>query len=182
MGIVSRSGGGGSGIGAVLFDSTLGVDTASIDTGAAGIAQTQNVLEVWILARTDDAGSQVNVTVTLNNDATAIYDRQQVAGSNAVASAVASVAQTAWTLSAHGSGGGAAYPAVIRLTIPGYTQTTFNKVAEATIAEPDNTAANDLVLALALGYRSAAAISRLAVAGVAAAKLRAGSRLLILGR
>src|SRR5438876_918786 len=40
-----------------LFDSTLGADTASIDTGAGGISTAYDVITAWIIARTDEAGA-----------------------------------------------------------------------------------------------------------------------------
>lgn len=182
MGIVSRSQSGG-GSSAVLFDSTLGADAASIDTGAGGIAQTQSILEIFIIARTDDVSPQGAIFLTLNNDTGANYDRERVLGLNVTASAANALAQTAWTIETHGGGGSATTPGTVWITIPGYTQTTFNKVGMQVAASPDATAANDTVETCALGYRSALAISRakVAVAG-GGAVLRAGSRLLIYGR
>jgi hypothetical protein len=181
VGIVSRSQGGG-GIGALLFDSTLGAPANAIDTGAAGIALTQNILEVWIIARTDAAGATDTLLVTLNNDGGANYDLQSVVGNNVTASAGSTLAATAWTLAAHGNGGSASYASALVLTFPGYAQTTFFKTGTAMMERSDATAGNNFAYALGLGYRSAAAISRLKVAQNGAGNLLAGSRLLILGR
>jgi hypothetical protein len=180
VGIVSRSTGGGSGSGALLFDSTLGANAASIDTGANGIAQTQNVLEIWAVIRTDGAGATDTVTITLNNDSTAIYDRERLQGNNVTASAAVANAQAGWAMDVHGNGGGASYASYWCLTIPSYTQTTFFKAASLVVQIPDQTAGNNFAELVALGYRSTAAISRLKIAAVG--NLLAGSRLLILGR
>jgi hypothetical protein len=180
VGIVSRSQSGG-GIGALLFDSTLGANAAAIDTGAGGIAQTQNVLEAWLIVRTADAGVSAGVNLTFNNDAGANYDVQFLTGANATASAAAAVAQANVALTVHGSGGGASYASVAHITIPGYTQTTFFKTGEITFGRPDSTAANERADLVGFTYRSAAAITRMAATG-GTANLLAGSRLLILGR
>jgi hypothetical protein len=184
VGIVSRSqGGGGSGIGALLFDSTLGAPAASIDTGANGIAQTQNVLEVFILTRTDDAAAESQVLITVNNDTGANYDNQVLSGNNVTASANIGVAQANWSFQVHGAGGSAGYPGVVALVIPGYAQTTFNKVGSAIGGQPDAAAANMRVKPAIIGWRNTAAISRLKIAaGGGAANLIAGSRLMIVGR
>jgi hypothetical protein len=184
MGIVSRStGGGGSGIGALLFDSTLGADAASIDTGANGIAQTQNVLEIWILARNDDAAAASGALITLNNDTGANYDSQRVTGINVTPTAGFAVAANNWSVGIHGAGGTAGYAGVLCITIPGYTQTTFNKTGTLLVCQPDGAAANENASLTALGYRSTAAVTRAKVAvGGAGTVLKAGSRMLILGR
>jgi hypothetical protein len=185
MPIITPSGGGagGSGIGALLFDSTLGANAASIDTGAGGIAQTQNVLEVFILVRTDDAAAESQVLITVNNDTGANYDNQVLSGNNVTASANVGIAQANWSFQIHGNGGSAGYAGVVWLVIPGYAQTTFNKVGTAIGGQPDATAANQRVKPATIGWRNTAAISRMKIAaGGGAANLLAGSRLLIYGR
>ena len=67
---------GGSASGLVsLFDSTLSVDTATIDTGAGGIASGHGALIILLYLRTDEAVNFSTFTMTLNNDASAVYDR-----------------------------------------------------------------------------------------------------------
>jgi hypothetical protein len=184
VGIVSRSqGGGGSGVGAVLFDSTLGANTASIDTGANGIAATQNVLEVWIVARTDDAAAVGAVAVTVNNDTGANYDLVQIVVSNATVTANNFLAQASWALNVPGAGALAGMAGVIALSIPAYAQTTFHKVGELRNHELDSVAANVRMTARGVNWRNTAAISRMKVAvSGGGTVLLAGSRLLILGR
>jgi hypothetical protein len=178
----SGKGGGSGGIGAVLFDTTLGADTASIDTGANGIAQTQNVLEVFILARTDEAVPNSRVAITLNNDSSAIYDWAQVVGSNVTASANNSPAATFWSLICTGSTQPAGCYSPVHVTIPAYTQTTVQKCANALVSSVGTASANMTVVAYGLNYRSTAAISRMKIANNGGTVLKAGSRLLITGR
>lgn len=166
----------------VLFDSTLGADTASIDTGAGGIAAGYDVLEIFAVLRTDDAAARASVDVTLNNDTGANYDRQIIGAVTGTAFASPLAAGTKWSIDAHGSGGSASYPAVARITFPSYTATTFFKVGEMTNVLPDATTTNMSSEVWMLGYRSTTAISRMKIAGQGAAKLVTGSRLLIFGQ
>lgn len=180
--IVSQGGGGSGSSSTVLFDSTLSGSAASIDTGAGGIPQTQNLLEVWIIARTNDAAATALLNLTVNNDGGANYDMQKVTGASAAASASTNVAQTAWLVRTHGAGGTAGYPTVAVVTIPGYTQTTLAKTGTCVNGTPDGTGANETSDVWAYGYRPTTAISRMTVAAQGASVLVAGSRLLILGR
>lgn len=165
----------------VLFDSTLGVDTASIDTGAAGIALTANVLTILVSGYTDEAGAVVNVDVTLNNDTGANYDMTAHYASNATPGATVTLAATKWACVFHGSGGSGAYPAALQIIIPNYTNAVNGKQGNAFNSILDGTAANVWNIKYGLGYRGAAAISRFKVAGQAAAKLKAGTRVIITG-
>jgi hypothetical protein len=175
--------GSGSSSAAVLFDSSLGANAPSIDTGAGGIAGGFNILEVLILTRTDDAAAESQALITLNNDTGANYDNQVLSGNNVTASANVGNATANWSFQVHGAGGSAGYPGLIWLVFPAYAQTTFNKVAVSMGGQPDATAGNQRVKPAIVGWRNTAAISRLKVAaGGGAANLLAGSRLTILGR
>lgn len=170
---------GGTGL-VKLFESTLGVDTASIDTGANGIAAGHRDLLVLILARTADAGATGSINVTVNNDTGNNYDDEHIFGSGSTASASFKVANPNWTTLVHGSGGSSGYPGLWRLNIPSYDQTTFWKVAEMQFSIPDATSGNEFTGTFSLGWRSTAAINRMTVTG-ATANLKAGSRLVIYG-
>src|SRR5262249_44789247 len=145
---------------AKLYDFTItGADKASIDTfvdgpGAGLLDQTHDVLEIWILARTDDAGATAAIDVTVNNDTGANYDLQQVVGVAAAASAGTDLGNVRWQLNAHGSGGGASYAALNRVTIPGYAVTTFFKTGEVMTERPDSTAANNLAAARSVAWKN----------------------------
>ncbi len=165
-----------------------GSDKASIDTGAdtadAGSNDWTNgdLLEVWILARTDDAAAFHDIDVILNNDASSIYDQEAVQGVGAAASTGTQNAAASWPVQVHGSGGSASYAAAVRLTIPGYAATTFWKVAEGVGGPHDATTGNMIARAYSFGYRSTTAITRLKVAAQSTAKLKVGSKLLIYKR
>lgn len=174
--------GSSAGIGAVLFDSTLSIAAASIDTGANGIAAGYSILEIFMLTRTDAAAGTSAVNVTFNNDTGANYDRMFVKSLNAAVSGGPTLAQTQFGLTALGNNSGANCLSVHRLTMPGYTQTTFFKELEGISASLDTgNVANCDVWALGLSYRSTTAISRMKVAG-SGSNLMAGNRLLIYGR
>ena len=182
---INAGGGGSSGPASQLvklFDSTLAADTASIDTGANGIAQDCDLLEVYLLARTDEAVALSTLTLEVNGDAGANYDRQFLRGSNVTASASIVNASNGWTIATAGASATAGVYGVFRITIPAYAQTTAFKNAEATVSVPDETAANMRAEVQALGWRSTAAINQLSVAAPGVQKLKAGSRLLIYGR
>lgn len=181
MGIVSRSQG-GSGGGAVLFDSTLGADAASIDTGAGGIAQSQNVLEIWVIARTDQAAVGSAALLTFNNDSGAVYDYEQLTGTNVTAAAAPGNAQTSILLDAKGASAAANEASIVCLLLPGYTQTTFFKAGTSIAGAADTTAAGSIARVTSFQYRSTTAVSRAKIANGGGTVLKAGSRLLILGR
>lgn len=178
---VAITGGGGSSGLVSLFDSTLGADSATIDTGAGGIAAGHVALLVCIIARTADAGANASLRVRLNNDSGANYDDSAVYNVNATPNGRTDLAQTGWSTTTHGDGGSAGYPGVWRLDIPGYDQTTFWKVATMLAMTMDATAGNNVDIAMGLGWRSTAAISRMAVTAASGANLKAGSRLLVYG-
>lgn len=161
-----------------VFDSTLGADAASIDTGAAAVPAGYDVMEVFFLGRTTEAVDISGVQITLNADTGANYDRQTLRGTNVTASATNAVAQANWGLGVPGANQHAGAAAVIRFSIPSYAQTTFHKTAECSLAIPDDTAGNNRVEIESLRWRSTAAITRMAVAA-SSGSLLAGSRLLI---
>jgi hypothetical protein len=183
------TGGGGAGLLQLVYRYTIaGVDKVSIDTGAdasdagSNIWTGGDVLEIWIVAATDDAAAGPNGAITVNNDTGANYDRQFVAGANVTGSAGVNVAAANWAVSLHGAGGTASYPAALHVTIPAYNSTTFNKVALLVDAVPDGTGANETIAVVAMGYRSTVAISRFKVSASGAAKLKVGSQLIVYKR
>jgi hypothetical protein len=175
---------------ALVYDYTVaGADKASIDTGVDAPNSGSNdwtgghVLEVYIFARTDEAGATVNLDITVNNDTGANYDTQYLQGANVAVGAGTALAANAWSLTpTHGSGGTASYASVLKLEFPGYAGTTFFKTAVLTGARADGTAANESAVLEAIGYRSTSALTRLKVAAQGAAKLKVGTQLLIYKR
>ncbi len=164
-----------------IFDSTLGSDTASIDTGAGGIPSGGDLLEVWILCRTTEVAVGSSLIVRVNNDSGANYDVVQVRGLNVTAAAANTLAGTSWLLGSFGASAQAGAATVIRMTIPSYDQTTFHKAAEATVEQVEDTAADARVTAYGLRWRSTSAITRLAITA-GSGSLLTGSRMFIYKR
>lgn len=161
----------------------------SIDTGVDAADAGSNdwthgdLLEIFIVAQTNDTGAGGIVDLILNNDGGANYDRQVIVGLNASAIASAATAETAMRLTLHGGGGSSGYPGVEHLVIPGYANTSFWKVAQAGEGRPDATAANMTSGSLIFGWRSTAAITRIKIFPETAGKLLSvGSQLLIYKR
>jgi hypothetical protein len=174
-----------------LFDRTLTKDTTTIDTGPNGIAQGYDVLTIWIVAKTDDlvggdgtdGGTLIPIYATVNGDTRPDYDFTYIVqGGYGTFGHGVLRAQDAWELTAHGSGGTGNYPAVDRITIPGYAATAFGKVGVVTTASPDGMADDDTEAVFkSLGWRSNGAIDRLTITTGGTNKLKTGSRLLIFG-
>lgn len=189
-GSIGPTGMGGAGY-TTLFDRTVTKDTTTIDTGPHGIAPGYDVLTIWIVARTDDVGggdgtdggTLIPIYATVNGDNRPDYDFTYIVqgGFGTFGHGVLR-GQDAWELTAHGSGGTGNYPAVDRITIPGYAATAFGKVGVVTTASPDGMADDDTEAVFkSLGWRSNEAIDRLTITTGGTNKLKAGSRLLIFG-
>lgn len=165
----------------IIFDSTLGADAATIDTGAGGIASGHGDLLVWIVAQTADAAANGAVNLRFNNDSAANYDAAQFETTGTGNSTSAPAGDTKEQTQLHGVGGTAAYPGVWRLDIPSYDATTFNKAGVAVSGMPDGTAANERLRVQGFGWRNTAAISRIAITASSGANLKAGSRMAVYG-
>lgn len=163
-----------------VFDSILGADTASIDTGANGIPQTFDHLEVRILCRTSQAVVQSNCNVTLNNDTSSIYDRNTIRNVNTTVTGSSATAAANWALRAFGASADANAWTQICIRLNGYRQTVAHKTGDSFGASASGTAAQSESEISSLRYRSTTAISRLAIAA-GSGNLLAGSRLTIYG-
>lgn len=171
-----------SGGATVLYDSGYLVSAAnSIDTGAAGIAGGYDILEMLFIGRTDTTNANINIT--LNNDTGTHYHRQFIRGVNTTASANTGVGEAAWFVAAASTTQAANNPAIITITIPFYTGTTFYKIAACMAGNADTAGATNRRAEMqAMTWASAAAITRAAFAANAGVNLIAGSRLIIKGR
>lgn len=188
----SGGGGGSGGIGAseLIYRYTVtGSDKVSIDTGADTADAGSNdwsggdLLEIYVLASTDDTGVTAQLKATLNNDGSSVYDREEFYGAGTTVGADAVKIGTAyWQLSVNGSGGSGSYAGMVRLVLPGYAGTHFWKTAEIASSNPDGSSSIQIV-EYSAGYRSTSAIARLAVTPeTAGKKLKVGSQLLIYKR
>jgi hypothetical protein len=178
------------GVSSLIYRYTIsGVDKVSIDTTSdasqAGSNDWTNgdVLEVFMLMRTDEAVAQSRINLVINNDATAIYDDSFVRDLNATVSGNTGVGLTGSPLQAAGASQTASYYSAISVRFPAYMGTSAFKVGEVLIGTPDSTAANSVVWAFSIAYRQAVAISRLAISpNTGGAKLKIGSSLAVYKR
>lgn len=172
----------GTGGTTLLFSSVLGADASTIDTGAAGIAGGFNILEIWLIVASKNAAAFETFVLTLNNDTGSNYDDMTMAAQNTTQANGTSLARANMIIPCHGAGGTAHYASTIRMTIPGYADTTFFKVAEVSAGTSDGTAGNNLFNNYSYGYRSTSAITRLKIATSSGSNLAAGSAVYIYGR
>ena len=186
---VAVAGGAAIGNSELVYRYTVtGSDKASIDTGVdtpdAGSNDWTNgdLLEIFVLTRTDDAAAAANIAFTVNNDGSSSYDYQRVSGNNTGVGASAALAQAVWQFQTHGSGGSSGYAGSHHLVLPAYAGTTFWKTGAIASNDPDATATTNQELLAAIGYRSTSAITRFKAAAVSTAKLKVGSQLLIYKR
>lgn len=167
--------------GGLIYDSTLGGDAASIDTGAAGISTSFNHLLILAYARTTQAVVVSTAPITVNNDTAGNYDRQNITGTAAVASAAEAIAGT--NIANPGVPGASAVAgsfAAILLVIPAYAQTTGHKTGLTFSGYGEDTS-GDMRVSVTVGrWRNTAAISRLAITA-GSGNLLAGSRLTVYG-
>jgi hypothetical protein len=76
------TGSGGSGAFVQLFDTTLAAASATIDTGANGVAGTANHLLIVLYLRSNASSTNDNVGLRFNNDSSAIYYQGEVNSGN----------------------------------------------------------------------------------------------------
>lgn len=167
-----------------LFDLTLGAAATSLDTGANGISQAYDVLEIFLLLRGDEAVAiSTNGGLRFNNDSGSNYDRYLTRASNAAVALVSAFAQSLLAIAVPGTSAGAGAFALTRITIPAYNQTVAHKIAETTHGLPDTA---DSTISRTdnahFRWRSTAAITRVAMVNTGAWSFIAGSRMIIYGR
>lgn len=164
---------------AVLYDSTLSGDAATISSDT--LPPNYRLIEILVLARTSEAVDISTILIRFNNDSSSLYDLQHVSGANAVASAAQTLIGSSWTFNVTGNSAEAGAVALVHATFPSYDQTTFHKQGVGINSVPDDTAANNRVRSLSLRYKSTTAVSSVSVTA-GSGNLKAGSRLLVLGR
>ncbi len=189
--IAASGGGGGTTIGRtqlVYRYTVTGSDKASIDTGADTADAGDNdwtggdVLEVYFIGRTDEAGAAVNIDITVNNDTNAKYDLQYELGVSTGVSAATSLAQTKWNIAVDGSGNTAGYASTMAFSFPGYARTVFNKEGVCLNGYSGASAGNNRVGAYKLGFADTSALTRMKFAAQGAAKFKVGTQLLVYKR
>jgi len=186
----------GSSVGAseLIYRYTVtGSDKASIDTGVDTADAGSNdftggdLLEIFVVSRTDEAVLLSLLNVVFNNDSGANYHRGYMVTSTTGATPTSGLntGENAVLPVTNGSSAGANVAGVVRMCIPDYAGTTFYKTAEWSESVIDSTAGNthrELGLQASI-YASTSAISRVSVApNTAGKKLKVGTQLLIYKR
>jgi hypothetical protein len=165
-----------------------GADKSSIDTGVdvaqAGSNDWTNgdLLEAYLMCRTDEAVLASVVNITFNNDTGANYDLGYVDVSNASVTGGGVNAGTSMQVISGGASQVAGAVSTWRLAAPNYTGTTFWKAGELSggITQPAGARVLDFEV---FQYHNTAAITRLKVTPNTAGKnLKVGSQLLIYKR
>ena len=164
-----------------LFDSTLGASALSIDSGAAGFSTAFDLLQIYVIARTDEVAVLSTILVQVNNDSGNHYDNTLVRNRNTTVAGVSQAAQTGWSFVGSGASAAANFPAMAFIVIPGYAQTTFYKIAHFMEGTANSAAASNNVGLWTQAWENTAAINRVKVSVSGGANLIAGSRLLIYG-
>lgn len=176
----------------ILYDFTVSTPQSSIDTAVDGayagtLSQAFYLLEMWWYFRTDEAALQSPVSMRINADSGANYDRVVgaiLAGGGGLV-ITSNVGTTALTPSGvEGATSTANYFSVVRQSWPNYAGTSGYKTGEAQHAHPETVTLNNLFVApQTMGWRSTSGISRFTVfPATAGVKFVAGSRMLIYGR
>ena len=164
-----------------LFDSTLGASALSIDSGAGGFSTSFDLLQIYVIARTDEVAALSTIIMSFNNDGAAHYDFTLARNRNTTLAGVSGAANAGFQIVCPGSSAIAGFAGICQVNIPGYAQTTFNKVCTFQNATVTSAVANDDVGIWAQVWENTAAVNRVKISVSGGANLVAGSRLLIYG-
>lgn len=175
---VAIGGGGGSNL---LFSGVLGSDAANIDTGASGVSTAFNILTIYLLTRTADAGATGTILVTFNGSTSGYQRTVMQVISTTVSGSTTSDAGA--SLNTHGSGGLAAAFSATVMTCPGYANSITQKTFTTLTTTPDSTTANEVsVVGGGMWNSSGSAISQVTVTPKSGLNLKAGSSMWIYGQ
>lgn len=163
-----------------LFDQTLSLAAASIDTGANGVPSGYSALQISITARADGAFFSGGFQLQFNNDTAANYDYIWTNNSNGVSSSFISTGITSGkVMEGPGASIGAGIYGVAHVTVPAYAQTTAEKAFTSLGGFAETSGHSELVHSVS-NWRNTAAITRVAlITGIG--NLVAGSRMTIYG-
>ena len=120
---------GGSGAITQLFDSTLGSDAATIDTGAGGIAGSANHLIVVLVLRCTTGAATDTLRFRFNNDTAGNYYHENLFGTGAAPGAAESNPGGGFDLTIPGASAPAGWYAGFTIWIPSYASTSIRKTA-----------------------------------------------------
>ena len=169
-----------SGVWVQLANSTLTVDTASIDFTSISGSWAHLMLEVY--ARATTVASSVNLRLRINNNSAANYDFQVLYGQLATAVAAEAFADASVLLGVIPANTAPANLFSVSTTmIPHYANSANNKVVIDANASKLGTSSGNMVIRNTAGFwRSNAAITRLTILP-ASGNLAAGSRATLYG-
>jgi len=164
-----------------IFDSTLGSDAASIDTGAGVIGGSYGILDIYIYGRSAQVTGASNLWLRVNNDSGTNYNYQRLRGIGASPdAAVSSTAQAGWAPSVPGDSVPANFFGIVHVRIPNYAGTVGYKTAIWNEGY-GGTGSNGFTTQFSACWLSTSAISRMSIVVASGANLRAGSRMTIFG-
>lgn len=145
----------------VIFDQTLGVDGASIDTGPGGVPVTYAALMISAYMRTTEAVAFSSALMRFNNDASAIYDRTTIRNENTTLAGATTLGGASLPIRVAGASVDANHFSSVMIWIPNYAASTgFNKCVQAVSAVLSTDATECSQLSLGGLWRSAAPINR----------------------
>lgn len=142
---------------------------ASIDL--TSIPATYRHLEIEFFGRSEDAGANVGLRMTVNGDSGANYHFQRMHVTDSTVTGAPSAGSSFWTIGSNSlaaGGSSANRGTAMRLWLPNYASTTFHKMAQGLVSkfEADATAAFHASQFAGL-WKSTAAITSLSIFGSA---------------
>ena len=163
-----------------IATNTLGSGAANITFSSIPGSYTDLILT--FSGRSDQASSQ-GLTAQVNADTGANYDWQNFQGNGTTASAAQSIAGTSWTIGAvPGTGVTAGAATSLRMELPAYAKTTFNKTYLCDVFYPAGLSSGGLfAISYRGGWRNTAAITSIKIFP-AAGNLLTGSTATLWGR
>lgn len=187
MSPIERSaGGGGSSAGGLvkLFESTLGIAAASIDTGAGGIAAGHGDLFCSFVGRsTNGAANSDNLQMQFNGDTAANYNWAWIRNSSGAVTAPSGLAAAFITIGQTTAAlADASQPGEATWRIPAYDATTYFKTCDSTGGSMFAAGTSSYQTQFVMGnWLSTAAISRIKLFLLTGPNFVAGSRFVVYG-
>ena len=183
-GLSASSAGGGGAAGAMTLIASSVLSSPAASFSFANIPGSYNHLRLIFNGASSFAAETDSVTIQLNADSGANYDRQSVQGINVTASAASSAGATSLTIAyIPGASAQTGAAGVIDALFPVYTGTTFRKTITAVAGYNDRqTAAADALSALwVFDWRSTSAITSMVLSLASAANFITGSAAYLYG-
>lgn len=181
---VAISGSSGAGGLIVLYDSGyLGVDTASFDTGANGVASGHFCLVIIGYLRSTASVTADNVLMVINNDTSALYNASRLQNLGTTVSGISLAAQTSALVGdCPGATATASLFGSMRGHMPAYDGISNFKAGNFESNVAQGPTGSSIINLNAITYQSTTAISRIKLLpGTGGASWKAGSRLIVYG-